>query len=78
MPEEESNDVRATTVVIVCYCPRCDYFMKTAVPLFAIGSHGCAVCSGSMEVYIARGSREVTTMHVPYRPSESEKGGSRV
>lgn len=47
------------TVAIVCYCPTCDYFVKTAVKADAIGTHGCHQCDGSMEVYVAQGRKEV-------------------
>lgn len=51
------------TVAIVCYCPRCDYFVKSAVQADAIGTHGCARCDGPMEVYVAQGQREVIEWH---------------
>lgn len=51
------------TIAIVCYCPACDYFIKTAVQPDAVGSHGCVQCAGLMEVYIAQGSREVVKWH---------------
>lgn len=52
-----------STIAIVCYCPRCDYFIKTAVMPGSVGSHGCAQCDGWMEVYVAQGSREAVEWH---------------
>lgn len=52
-----------STIAIVCYCPSCDYFIKTAVEPGTVGSHGCAQCDGSMEVYIAQGAKEVIQWH---------------
>jgi hypothetical protein len=42
---------RQTTTAIVVYCPRCDYFKKTAVH-GPVGTHGCHKCGGLMEVYV--------------------------
>jgi len=51
------------TVAIVVYCPRCDYFLKTAVQVGAVGSHGCMGCNGPMEVYVAQVAKEVVSWH---------------
>lgn len=58
-----------STIAIVVYCPTCDYFVKTAVQPEKVGSHGCEVCSGPMEVYVAQGSREVIAMHRRENPT---------
>lgn len=52
-----------STVAIVCYCPRCSYFVKVAVRPDAVGTHGCVQCNRLMEVYIARGGQEVVRWH---------------
>jgi hypothetical protein len=55
--------VSAETIALVCYCPRCDYFVATAVQPGAVGTHGCMQCDELMQVYIAQGSREVVQWH---------------
>jgi hypothetical protein len=52
-----------STIAIVCYCPRCSYFVKVATRPDAIGTHGCVQCNRLMEVYIARGGQEVVRWH---------------
>ena len=37
---------------IVCYCPRCGYFLKSEVQK-NIGDHVCLQCGELMEVYVA-------------------------
>jgi hypothetical protein len=49
-------------VAVVVYCPRCDYFLKTA-PTIPIGTHGCATCNGLMEVYVPQELMAPETMH---------------
>lgn len=67
------------TVAIVCYCPRCDYFVKTAVQP-PVGTHGCLDCGGAMEVYVAQGSvaETVRFRHVHARPQgeQSDESGT--
>lgn len=53
----------AATVAIVVYCSRCDYFLKTAVQVGAVGTHGCAECDGQMEVHVAQGYVEPSARH---------------
>lgn len=57
------SDRLAGTIAIVCYCPTCDYFIKTAVQVDAVGSHACMGCDGSMEVYVAQGAKEAVVWH---------------
>ena len=53
----------SSSFAIVVYCPRCDYFTKTAVQIDAVGTHACHGCNGLMEVYIAQGETEVAIWH---------------
>lgn len=50
---ENAARARQETVGLVVYCPRCDSFVKTAVQVGTIGTHGCMSCGGQMEVYVA-------------------------
>jgi hypothetical protein len=61
------------TVAIVCYCPRCDFFIKTAVQPDAVGSHRCIDCNEPMEVYVAQGAREVVHWHSVYSVREPKE-----
>ena len=61
-PDTAARPTQAT-VAIVVYCPRCDYFRKTAVQVGKVGTHGCAECDGQMEVYVAHGYVEPSALH---------------
>lgn len=52
----------ATTAIVV-FCGPCNYFVKTAVQVGTVGTHGCAACGGPMEVYVAQGSPDA--QHTP-------------
>lgn len=66
-----------SSIAIVCYCPRCDYFIKTYVATNAIGTHGCMGCQEGMEVYVAQGRFDFAHKPVDASPDERTNNADR-